>query len=210
MPDFEYFFRFSLASNFSHTLFGLFFFCLPVGMYLAKAFHLVVRNQLIDALPQSLYQRFVRYKDFDWAGYKQERRLTVYACVLIGAASHLVWDGFTHERGFVADWFPFWANATAEIGDWSIPLTRAMQHGSTLIGLGYIYLFVKLMPKDSLKNNNISHRTSFWVVQILFGFTYLLIWFCIAEDIFLGDTVVAVIATSLLSVYTTACLFKYS
>lgn len=210
MPDFEYYLRFNLSSDISHTIFGLFFFCLPFGMYLAKAFHRVIRNPLIDALPQPLYERFAHYKDFDWKQYKRKRRWMIYACVLIGAASHLFWDGFTHERGFVANWFPFWANATADLGDWSIPLYKVMQHGGTLLGFGYIYLYIKRMPKYSQRNENTSYRASFWAVQVLFGFTYLVIWACIAEDIFGGDVVVAVIATSLLSLFTTACLFKYS
>ncbi len=38
-PDFEYFLRLRVRSDFSHTLFGVFWFDLPLGIVLCFVFH---------------------------------------------------------------------------------------------------------------------------------------------------------------------------
>lgn len=209
MPDFEYFVRFSLKSDISHTIFGLFFFCLPLGMYLAKAFHIVVRNELIEALPDSLYQRFAHYKEFDWREYKRNNRWRIYLSVLIGAVSHFVWDGFTHESGFVAQWCPLWVDATADWGDMSIPLYKVMQHGGTLLGLVYICLWIKAMPRYDVVNEN-PNRMAFWTILGLFIFVFILIWICNVDDLRLGNFITASISVSLVSLLISAYLMKHS
>lgn len=207
MPDFEYFIRFSLKSEISHTVFGMFF-CLPLAMYQAKAFHLVVRNQLIDAFPNFLYQRFVYYKEFDWREYKRNNRWWIYLSVLIGVLSHLVWDGFTHANTFITQGCPFGVNATADIGDLSIPLYKVMQHGGTLLGSGYIYNYVKRMPRNLERNEN-PYWLAFWLVWLILQIAYLAIHFCNIDYFVFGNLVAVALSGSMLSLMLTSCLFKY-
>lgn len=51
-PDFEYFIRMKLSSEYSHTISGVFLFDLPLGIILTFLFHGIVRNKLIDNLPR--------------------------------------------------------------------------------------------------------------------------------------------------------------
>src|SRR6478609_2941554 len=68
-PDFEYFIRMRVQSDYSHTLSGLFWFDLPLGILLAFIFHNIVRDSLFENLPLILKSRLIRFKQFDWNSY---------------------------------------------------------------------------------------------------------------------------------------------
>ncbi len=57
-PDFEYFIRMKIKSEYSHTLEGLFWFDLPLGVLLAFIFHNIVRNNFYNNLPLFFKSRF--------------------------------------------------------------------------------------------------------------------------------------------------------
>ena len=61
-PDFEYFLRMRIKSNYSHTIDGLFWFDLPLGLLLAFIFHDIVRNSLFDNLPTFFKSRFSAFR----------------------------------------------------------------------------------------------------------------------------------------------------
>ncbi|MFC4160373.1 DUF4184 family protein [Chitinimonas lacunae] len=50
--------------------------------------------------------------------------------LLLGAATHLFWDHFTHGGGLAVRWFTLLAEPLA-----GAPLYRWLQHGSTIVGL---------------------------------------------------------------------------
>jgi hypothetical protein len=58
IPDFEYFLRMRIKSNYSHTIDGLFWFDLPLGIILGYIFHYLVRDSLLNNLPIFLKSRF--------------------------------------------------------------------------------------------------------------------------------------------------------
>jgi len=68
-PDFEYFIRMKVQSNFSHTILGVFWFDLPLGILLAFLFHNIVRNSLFDNLPLPLKSRLIGFNKFNWNRY---------------------------------------------------------------------------------------------------------------------------------------------
>ena len=47
-PDFEYFIRMKIESNYSHTFWGIFYFDLPLGIMLTFIFHNIVKNELFE------------------------------------------------------------------------------------------------------------------------------------------------------------------
>ncbi len=103
-PDFEYFIRMRARSYYSHTWAGLFWFDLPLVIILAFIYHDVVRDKLIDNLPAFFAKRFIVFRNFDWVGYFKRNFPVVIISAIIGTASHILWDQFTHEKGlFAAD-----------------------------------------------------------------------------------------------------------
>jgi len=100
IPDFEYFIRMTDLTRYSHTLNGIFWFDLPLALAVSFIYHLIVRNALFDNLPSFLKERFSIYKKFDWSRYFLRNWALVLVSIVIGTASHIVWDAVTHNTLF--------------------------------------------------------------------------------------------------------------
>ena len=105
-PDFEYFIRMRDYSKYSHTLAGMFWFDVPLGLALIFIFHNVVRNTLIEYLPFSLNVRFSVFEKFNWNTYFGKNIIVVLISLIVGIASHLFWDSFTQDGGYFAETIP--------------------------------------------------------------------------------------------------------
>src|SRR5687768_17605098 len=68
-PDFEYFFKFSVESFYSHSVWGILYFNIPVTVLLAFVFHSVVKKNLIGNFPRALRDRFQHVLAFNFIEY---------------------------------------------------------------------------------------------------------------------------------------------
>ena len=146
-PDFEYFLRMRAQSNYSHTVSGLFWFDLPLGLLLTFIFHNMVRDSLFENLPTILKSRLLIFKQFDWREYFKRNWVTVIISILIGAASHIFWDSFTHDYGYFARKIPALTN-TVDLFGKQIPNFKVLQHLSTLVGGLVIAFALFKLPQD--------------------------------------------------------------
>jgi hypothetical protein len=147
VPDFEYFIRMRIQSDYSHTIGGLFWFDLPFGLLIAFVFHTIVRDSLNDNLPRILKSRLSNFKQFNWNGYFKQNWLVVTVSILIGASSHLLWDSFTHNHGYFVQTIPALTNSV-DFFSFQIPTYKILQHSSTFLGgLVIAFAFFKL-PAD--------------------------------------------------------------
>lgn len=206
-PDFEYFLRMKIQSNYSHTLSGLFWFDLPLGIVLAFIFHNYVRDCLFDNLPTVLKSRLEVFKQFNWNTYFKKNLIVVSISILIGAASHIFWDSFTHDHGYFVKTIPELTNTVNVLGK-QIPILKILQHSSTLIG-GLVIVFSLLkLPVD--KNVKEKLNLKYWgililitlliiFVRLLFGLNYKLY----------GHLIVTGISASLIALIFTPSLLKF-
>ena len=171
-PDFEYFLRMKVVSIHSHTFGGIFYFDLPIGLVIAFIFHLIIRNALIDNLPQCVYKRLYKFKEVNWQKYFRKYYITIIGSIIIGALTHLIWDSFTHPEGYFTRIFPFLKKEII-VGWLNVPLYKILQHTSSLIGAASILIYFFLMPVLPLKHN---HQISFkfWFLAIGVTLTILL------------------------------------
>lgn len=154
-PDFEYFIRMRVKSVYSHTLPGLLFFNLPVGILLAFMFHNLVRNNLIKNLPGFLQLRFYQFQQFDWNERFVNKWLVISLSIITGAASHLLWDSFTHEHGYFVNLIPS-LRETIEIAGNQLPAFKILQHGSSFVGSLAIIYAIYMLPSPLLSPRKIS------------------------------------------------------
>jgi hypothetical protein len=145
-PDFEYFIRMNLGSVFSHTLHGIFYFDLPIGLALCFIFHDLVRNDLINNLPAGLYERFYALKYFDWDTYYRKKWPVVLLSIVAGAVSHILWDSFTHPCGYFVLKFPV-LQTRIHLSGFTITIYNFLQQMSSVIGLFVVFFFIYRMPK---------------------------------------------------------------
>lgn len=205
-PDFEYFLRMRIKSNYSHTLDGLFWFDLPLGLLLAFLFHDIVRNSLFENLPTFFKSRFSAFRQFDWNGHFKKNWFVVVISILIGASSHILWDSFTHENGYFVQTIPTLSN-TIDLFGRQIPILKILQHSSTIIGGIVIVFAVYKLPTDKTENENVNLKywTIFTGLILTIIATKLLCRFDIRQY---GNVIVTSISATLISLILTPLMAK--
>jgi len=164
-PDFEYFIRMKVKSIYSHTLTGLFWFDLPLGLVLVFIYLKVVKNPLIDHLPMPLKTRFFYLKSTaNGFGFTWKYLIILSISILIGAATHLLWDGFTHPTGYFVSAIPVLTSSLA-FGNHQVHSYKVLQHLSTLFGLTAIIITIFKLPKHrQVPTINVDR---YWILIVL-------------------------------------------
>jgi len=206
MPDFEYFLRMKIKSDFSHTLEGVFLFDLPLGILTAFVFHNIVRNNLFDNLPIFLKSRLVIFKDFNWNIYFKKNWLIVIFSIIIGTFSHILWDSFTHDTGYFVQKIEI-INQSVDLFDKQIPILKILQHSSTFLGAIVIVFSLYKLPKYQVNNKhiNLNYWLSFFIFFIIFLSTLL---FITSAKFAIGNLIVSIISLSMLALILTSLVIK--
>lgn len=205
-PDFEYFIRMKVQSNYSHTFSGLFWFDIPLALLLTFIFHNFVRESLIDNLPTILKSRFSLFNQFNWNKHFKNNWLAVMISILIGAASHLFWDSFTHIHGYFVETIPMLVNKVDILGN-QIPIFKILQHLSTLLGVIVISFAMFKLPAD--KNVTRQFNLKYWSILAVLTLVIILIRFSIGLDYkAYGQLIVTGISAMLISLIFTPWLVR--
>jgi hypothetical protein len=133
-PDFEYFLRLKLETRWSHTPLGVFTFCLPVSLIVLWIYHNLQKDALVLLLPNIVQNQLLPFCGrFDFGGIKQF--FVICFSIIIGASTHLIWDGFTHSNGFLVEWWDFLRLTIVSTEYFQLKLYQLFQDVSTLCGL---------------------------------------------------------------------------
>lgn len=135
-PDFEYFFMGTVNAG-SHSIPGLFIFCLPAGLAAWGLFHFLMKRPLAYLLPDEATRRV-------WGPATRQPEisarslLAVGAAVVVGAASHLLWDAFTHGDRWGTHHIPELRLVLANIHGYYLTVYRLLQHISSFVGMAIL------------------------------------------------------------------------
>ncbi|MBI3474399.1 MAG: DUF4184 family protein [Acidobacteria bacterium] len=159
-PDFEYFLRLAPDVGYGHTLPGTFLLTLPLALIVLWLFHAVVKAPVVELLPASFRDRLAEdVEAFRFGG--AARFAMILLSILLGIATHLGWDSFTHPNTWV---YRHWAILHASlkipiIG--ATPLYKLFQHGSTAIGVGILVIWLLVWRQNAkLHHESTNHRVS--------------------------------------------------
>lgn len=136
IPDLPLFFPIVNYAQ-AHSPVGLFSICLPLGMGGFFLFELVLRKPIIAILPMCLASRLSPKPNIPTQAVlgTQLRYIIVVAfTVVVGAGTHQIWDAFTHKGRWGSQLMPI-LNSSIAIGGFHVPGYKALQYGSTFIGL---------------------------------------------------------------------------
>ncbi len=171
-PDFEYFIRFKIQSNYSHTVSGLLWFDLPLGILLAFLFHNIIRDQLFINLPASLKSRLISFTNFNWNQYFSRNWVVVIFSILTGAFSHVLWDSFTHNHGYFVESISL-LKSSIELFDIQVPILKILQHASTILGgITIAYVLWKLPVENTVSNGK---ELKFWTIDSFIAIAIIMI-----------------------------------
>jgi hypothetical protein len=151
-PDFSYFTPWTLDRP-THGISALFWFCWPVGLALWILFVRVVETPTLALLPDRWRARFAPSERPFTASLLARASIAV----ILGAATHITWDAFTHGNTPVIEALPFLRVTALEIGGYTMPLYKLLQHLSTLFGLAMLCVWVwRLKPHPAQRPGTVS------------------------------------------------------
>ena len=137
MPDLGYFLPISVARNESHSLFGILWFCLPSGLMSYVLFHVLLKGPLLGLLPEFAFCRLGSYAE-KFRSLPSAPWTAVIVSVLFGAATHLLWDAFTHDHTLAVTTLPVLRLHVFSIGIYPVYVYKLLQHVSTFAGLSLL------------------------------------------------------------------------
>lgn len=153
-PDLIYFVLFSPSSNLGHTLWGSVLFNLPMCFLLNYLFYKYMQELFIFTLPKFISERYVYMtKNKNLLYGKNDILKFTYSC-LVGMATHVFWDAFTHSSGFFVVNIDFLRSSIGLFG-MSIPVYKILQHGSTMVGFFVIFIYVYMNRDIGKKSYNL-------------------------------------------------------
>lgn len=149
-PDFGYFLIGVQVSRAWHRPHGVLLFCLPVAFVLYLVITRLVAAPVARHLPAVRGMR-VRHVAYLEAQPRTIRHLLgVAACIVLGAATHLGWDLFTHGGTWMGDHVPWLREEALRIGGRRIVGTSVLWVLSTLAGGTFTLLVLREMGRRDL------------------------------------------------------------
>lgn len=140
-PDFIYFISLVPHGEATHTLAGIFLYCLPAGLLVFLIYHLFLKTPLQSMLlcPASQPVGIHWARPFNLQTIRKVALVMI--SVVIGAFTHVAWDAFTHENGWMVQFLPFLDVTVFDLGTDKVPLTRMLHHSSSILGALWVILW---------------------------------------------------------------------
>jgi len=140
-PDFEFFLRLAPRGPFGHTLRGVFVFTLPAALIVLWLFHRFLKRPAALLLPEPFQRRTARYLGpFEFL--PASRLALIVASILVGIATHLVWDSFTHPQTWLYYHWPFLRQTVFIPIFGMVRYCRVFQYVFTFVGIGILWAWV--------------------------------------------------------------------
>ena len=156
IPDIPYFLPEPLCNINAHHLPGLVLFGIPAGWTIyALCFGLLLEPS-VALLPRpyaSLLSASASHKAV------LARPWSVTLSLLAGAVSHIVWDAFTHRRGFVVNAWPALTQPIWQVGTHTLPPYFILQHSSTVVGILCLVFHVRRRLREAPPTSLIAEST---------------------------------------------------
>jgi hypothetical protein len=136
-PDLEYVLRLKPVGKFGHSPVGLIMFCVPVTLAVFWAWRTLVLPSLTPLLPAGLR----RAAEAPPRGRRTDVLPLAIVAALLGAATHIFWDGFTHPNGWGVPLFPVLAEPAP---GFDIPWFSLAQFASSVFGVLVVGVWIVL------------------------------------------------------------------
>ncbi len=139
-PDLSYLYAVRGLGLLSHAVPGFVLFCVPMGLAVLVWLEALVLPALRLALPEVGGVQWGRFVSTGGLPRTPLAWGVAAGALVLGAATHILWDGFTHHGMWPAD--VLYPEVRVLAGSRELPLARVLQHASSLVGslivLGYM------------------------------------------------------------------------
>lgn len=197
VPDFGMLLPVTFARWQTHSLSALFTFCLPVGLCAYALLQLLIKPAVMQIAPDSAYRRLCAEQAVA-PPQTISRWLYVALIIVLGAATHLIWDGFTHEDAGGVRMFPVLEDYGPEMAGHPLQLYRWLQYGSSVFGLivvfAALWFWLRHAADAGATSVSASRRIDaperlFWIVSYVLLPLLAMLW--VVSHLWLGHALVA-------------------
>jgi hypothetical protein len=129
VPDLPYYLPIPVSSALTHSAAGVVGVDLLLGLLSFVIWHLLVEPLAVAVAPASLRRRLPALVPIRWQRDDWRRGLVLLASLVVGAATHVVWDEFTHLDRFGYRHLSWLADQHGPLAGY-----RWAQYGSGLVG----------------------------------------------------------------------------
>ncbi len=139
-PDFAYF-LFIPYGLFAHSLEGMFLIDLPVSLAVLWSFYAYVKQPLSMLLPKGIRMR-LNPGDGNFSFWPPARLALIVVSILIGTATHILWDSFTHTFYWPYRHWSFLSDVVHVPVAGNMQMYKVLQYVSTLFGLVFVAIWI--------------------------------------------------------------------
>jgi Domain of unknown function (DUF4184) len=176
-PDFEYFL--GRHGTFGHTWTGMFALDLPLGLAALWLFHRYAKEPLVACLPEGARERLDPGPPSLSINSPSHFVMVVFS-ILVGIATHLFWDAFTHPRFWLYDHWHFLRRTASLPLFGPRPWYGMLQYFSSAFGIvvilvWYIHWYRNTPPVHSKQERLTTDRLALacmLVIALVLAFTH--------------------------------------
>jgi hypothetical protein len=132
----------------THSTAALFTFCLPVGLVVYCLLQWLIKPAVSQILPDRAYLRLLRAQP-SLPIWSLQGAIYVAIAMLLGALTHLIWDGFTHESAHGVLMFPVLDAYGPDLEGHPVQFYRWLQYGSSILGLLVVIIALVCWWRDT-------------------------------------------------------------
>jgi hypothetical protein len=140
-PDFAYFFFLTPRGLGAHSLHGMFLYDLPLSLVALWLFHAYVKQPFTMLLPKGFRAR-LKPSEEPLSFWPPARLALIVVSILVGTATHLLWDSFTHPFYWPYRHLSFLRLPIHLPIEGNVHMYKVLQDGSSLFGLAVVAVWI--------------------------------------------------------------------
>jgi Domain of unknown function (DUF4184) len=130
-PDFEYFLRLAPQTAYGHHWPGVALFTLPAACAALILYELFVREMLVSLLPTGLQKKTPPPQ----RKFGLNQMALIFFSLILGIATHIFWDGFTHDNTWATALWPALLHPVRVPGLGARTIAHLLQWASSVLGM---------------------------------------------------------------------------
>jgi hypothetical protein len=211
-PDFEYFIHFRPYQLYGHSILGQLYYNLPLVVIVSIIWYYILQKPIISNLPKPYNTYFFYLTKKTWRINSIRSIIVFIYSSFIGMISHLLWDSFTHMEGYFVTKMTILSQSVSLMNS-NIPIYKLLQHGSTVMGLTIIMVYLLSIQDKTSKYEIIVNKPSkliFWLSIVLIDIIIVGIVVLIKDDFSIGRIVVSFLSGGFIGATIISMFFKMS
>ena len=140
VPDFAYLLSLSPRMFYGHTIPGMFDLDLPLALIGLWLFHAFIKQPMLMFLPSG-FRRRLKTSVETFPFWPIQRFSLIVLSILVGTATHLAWDAFTHDYSWIyKHWTLLGTLVHLPTGD--MKLYKVLEYTSSVFGLVVVAIWI--------------------------------------------------------------------